>query len=114
MFILSCAGAIGIDSIPEALPAVTSIIVKVIQFVVPVLLIIFGMLDLGKAVTAQKEDEIKKGQQTFMKRAIAAALVFFVVSIVTLIVNVLANATGEDNNSMTECLDCFIQNNGSC
>ena len=32
------------------------------KIVIPILLIIFGMLDLGKAVIASKDDEIKKQQ----------------------------------------------------
>ena len=42
--------------------------VLLLKIVIPILLIIFGMLDLGKAVVASKEDEIKKGQQMFVKR----------------------------------------------
>ena len=59
----------------------------VIKIGVPVLLIILGMLDLGKGVVASKEDEIKKGQQIFIKRLVAAILVFFVVTIVQLVMN---------------------------
>ena len=47
-------------------PYIISTIVTVIKIAVPILLIIFGMLDLGKAVVAAKEDEIDsyKGQGT--------------------------------------------------
>ena len=49
-------------------PYIISSIVTVIKIAVPILLIIFGMLDLGKAVVAAKEDEIKKGQQQAQKK----------------------------------------------
>ena len=75
-----------------------------IQVGVPLLLIFFGMLDLGKAVMAQKEDEIKKGQATFFKRLIAAILVFFVITIVKLVVSF---ASSNDGN-LANCLNCFI------
>ena len=85
-------------------PYVVSTIVTVIKIAVPVLLIIFGMLDLGKAVVAAKEDEIKKGQQTFVKRAIAAVIVFFVIQIVQIIMRFVS---GNDQN-IAGCFNCFI------
>jgi mannose/fructose/N-acetylgalactosamine-specific phosphotransferase system component IIC len=78
-----------------------------IQIGIPILLIIFGMLDLGKAVVAGKEDEIKKNQQLLVKRAISAVAVFFVVTLVTLVFGLFASSgtAGEDTyeDSWTEC-----------
>ena len=67
-------GNIGID-FSGTFPYLVSTAITIIKIAVPILLIIFGMLDLGKAVIASKEDEIKKGQQTFIKRAITAKCV---------------------------------------
>ena len=49
-----------------------------VQIVIPIGLIIYGTIDLGKAVIAGKEDEMKKAQQRFIRRLIAAALLFIV------------------------------------
>ena len=87
------------------LPYIVSTIITIVQIVVPVLLIIFGMLDLGKAVIAAKEDEIKKGQQTFIKRLIAGAIVFFVILIVQTIVRFVSNGSA----SVMQCFNCFIR-----
>jgi len=94
-------------------PYIVSTIVTLIKIAVPILLIIFGMLDLGKAVVAAKEDEIKKGQQTFIKRAIAAVIVFFVIQIVQIVVRFVS---GNDQN-IAGCFNCFINGTsgtGSC
>ncbi len=91
------------------LPYVVSMIVLIIKIVVPILLIIFGMLDLAKAVMAQKEDEIKKGQQTFIKRLIAAVIVFFVITIVQMIISFVSN----DNDSIASCFKCFVNGDAS-
>ena len=91
-------------------PHVISTIVTIIKIGIPILLIIFGMLDLGKAVVASKEDEIKKGQQTFFKRVIAAILVFFVVAIVQLLIKFINDP---DSSTITSCMDCFLNNNCS-
>ena len=96
---------------PGTLPYVVHLIITVIKIFVPILLIIFGMLDLGKAVVASKEDEIKKGQQMFLKRAISAIIVFFVVQIVQILVRFIAN--DGNNPGLVECFNCFI-NNSTC
>lgn len=88
-------------------------IITVIKIAVPIILVVMGMLDLFKGITAQKEDEMKKGQGTFVKRLIAAALIFFVVSIVQLLVSLVA-----DDEGIMSCANCFIngadKNTGSC
>ena len=92
-------------NIPQQIAHIIAIAVTFIQIGVPILLIIWGMLDLGKAVMAQKEDEIKKGQQTFIKRLIAAAIVFFVVVIVKLVVGLVA---GDGSSGITACIDAIL------
>ena len=52
-------GSLGL-SFSGMLPNIVHIIITVIWIVVPILLVVFGLLDLAKAVMAQKEDEIKK------------------------------------------------------
>ncbi len=104
-------GSAGIE-FTGMIPNAVSLIVKIIWVVVPVLLVIFGLLDLAKAVVAQKEDEIKKGQQTLIKRIVAAVIVFFVIFIVQTIIRFVS---GEDDTVMS-CFNCFVNgevgNNG--
>lgn len=96
-------GDIGV-SFSGMFPYIISVLVLIIKIAVPIILIIFGMLDLAKAIMAQKEDEIKKGQQTFIKRCIAAVIVFFVVMVVQMVVSFVSN----DNDDISSCLKCFI------
>lgn len=117
MFILD----VGCAAVPnltmnEMIPQITSTLVTVIKIAVPILLIFFGMLDLGKAVMAQKEDEIKKGQQVFIKRLIAAAIVFFVVFIVQIVVGLLAPSknANDANANIWNCVKCFIDGPSHC
>ena len=91
------------------LPYVVSMAITIIKIVVPILLIIFGMMDLAKAVMAQKEDEIKKGQQTFIKIIIAAVIVFFVITIVQMIISFVSN----DNDDIGSCFKCFVNGDAS-
>jgi hypothetical protein len=95
--------------IDKQLVDIVHTIIIIIQVVVPILLVIFGMIDLVKGVMAQKEDEIKKGQQTFTKRLIAAVVVFFVIAIVKLVMSIVA----KDDDGIIACADCFLSGSGS-
>ena len=105
---VSC-GPVG--NIPAKVPEVFSLLILLLQIGVPILLVIYGMIDLSKGVMAQKEDEIKKGQQVFIKRIIAGALVFFIVALVKLLVGVVG---GDSSNKtgIVSCINCFL--NGEC
>lgn len=100
-------GNIGDLSFSGTFPYLVSYAVLIIKIAIPIILIIFGMLDLGKAVMASKEDEIKKGQQTFIKRLVAAVLVFFVIQIVQIVIKFVSS----NDTSISNCFNCFI--NGS-
>jgi len=83
----------------------TSGAVFAIQVFVPIALIIMGMVDMGKAVMQQKEDDIKKAQQVFVTRLSAAAITFLVITVVKLVVGIVA---GNNQSSLWECIDIFI------
>ncbi len=60
------------------------------------------MLDLGKAVTSNKEDEIKKATASLMRRAIAAVVIFFIPTLVGVIMNLVDNG-----NKYKPCAKCI-------
>lgn len=106
-FALTCSGLENVE-IDESIPDLVSLIIKIIWVAVPILLVVFGSIDLVKGLIAQKEDEIKKGQQTFIKRLIAGILVFFVIAVVKLVVSAVAH----DDNIMT-CACYFFEGSSS-
>ena len=60
-----------------------------LQWLIPLGLVLFGMFDLGKAVIAGKEDEMKKAQGTLIKRVIYAIAIFLIITIVTFVVGLV-------------------------
>lgn len=82
-------------------------IIVVIKIIVPIIVVVVGMIDLIKAVIAQKEDEIKKNQKIFFKRLISAALIFFVIQIVQLVIS-FAAGDDADNPGIMDCASCFL------
>ena len=96
------------SSIPEQILNITHLIYKAIQIGVPIILIIVGMFDMGKAITQQKEDEIKKAQSLLVKKAIAAALVFLMFSLVQLVVSVVSPDTTAAGSESWACVKTIL------
>ena len=70
-------------------------IFKWIKYILPVIVIVFGIVDFIKAIADEKDDEMKKAQSRFIKRLIAAALAFIIPFIITFILEKM----GFDANS---------------
>ncbi len=68
-------------------------IITVIRWGVPVVIVILAMIDLGKAVTSQKEDEIKKATSGLVKRLIFGVVFFLVPSIVGFVLGLVAGSS---------------------
>ena len=102
------AGDCGALDIPEGVVGIIRTIVFVIQVVVPILLIIWGMLDFAKSVIGGDEDKIKAGQKLFIKRIIAAIIVFLVITITQLVVVTVGNVGGNDANSAWRCAKSLL------
>ena len=66
-------------------------ILFIFKIVIPLLIIIFGMIDLGKAVISSDEKEIKNATTSIMRRLIAAIVIFFVPTIVDAIFNMVGD-----------------------
>lgn len=81
-------------------------IFPLIQIGIPIILIIMGSLDLGKAVLSNDEKEIKGATGKLIKRAIAAVAVFFVVTLVTLLMGMFGTtgvSTGTADRNWSTC-----------
>jgi len=97
----------GLDAVVRLLKTVLTII----QWGVPVLLIIMGSIDLGKAVLASDDKEIKGATSKLVKRAIAAVAVFFIPMIVNMIIGMVADSDTDGsagtNDAKTNFAACW-------
>ena len=68
-------------------------------------MIILGIFDLGKAVIVSDEKEVKAAQSRLIKRFIYAAATFFIVTLVTVLMNIVSTSdSGEsDPTSWKSC-----------
>ena len=70
-----------LDSCDTLMPLIRLLkngLIPLIQLGIPIILILLGMLDLGKAVMASKEDEIKNAQKMLIKRIIYGVVILIV------------------------------------
>ena len=88
MFILANPACNGLDN----LVVIVKFVLKIVQWVVPIILIVLGTIDLVKAVIAGKDEDIKKHQQTLIKRVIAAVIVLLIPLIVSVIMGWIGNS----------------------
>lgn len=86
-------------------------IINVIWIGIPIILIILGSIDLGKAVVSSKEDEVKKAKKTFINRLLYAVAVFCVVWLVTFIFDQVAKL-GLDDADTASWKNCWQQIRG--
>lgn len=107
-----CKSVLG-AGIPSQLANMIHYVYLGVQVVIPILLIIFGMIELGKAISAQKEDEIKKAQSSFLKKLVLAVLVFLVFTIVQFVFDFASDA-GSDNDNVWKCICELIKGEGNC
>ena len=78
-------------------------ILSIIQWGIPILLIVMGSIDLGKAVMASDDKEIKGATSKLIKRAIAAVAVFFI----PMLVNILVGMVGDSGAKQGDFVTCW-------
>ena len=67
-----------------------------IQIAAPIMLIIFGVLDFGKAIASSDADAMKKAQSTFVKRVLIVAAIILLPFIMDLMFSLLDGIMGND------------------
>lgn len=72
-------------------------IMGLIRIAVPIILIVFGMIDFFRATFSDNEDNMKKDRERFIKRIIAAIIVFIVPMFVHLVLTIANNVWGYIN-----------------
>ncbi len=85
------------------------LIIRVIQFVVPFALIIWGSLDFFKAVIAGDDKEMKNKRKPFVHRVISALIILLLPSLVNVI---MRNIAKNSYNRFAECWNNADPKNG--
>ena len=71
-------------------------IMPIIWIGIPIILILMGTIDLGKAVISSDDKEIKASTGRLVKRIVYAVIIFFMVTIVQLVMSIITKSGDED------------------
>ena len=77
------------------------------KIIIPLLIIILGMIDLGKAVVAQRDDEIKKATSSIIKRVVIGIVIFFIPTLIYMFFGLVG--VNNDDNSVDKCYKCLLK-----
>lgn len=90
----------------DAIPIMKFIgeIVTIIKILIPVLILVFGIIDLGKAVISSQEKEVGKAAGQLLKRFLAGVIIFFIPTFLDIGMGLVDETTGLDYKVCTECV----------
>ena len=80
---------------------------------VPLLIIVFGMIDYFNAVTSSDENALSKATESLIKRLVSGIVIFFIPTLLWGILNLLDITDGIhdlDNTEFGACTRCLLKN----
>lgn len=104
---MSCPNSENYGECPEELRPIIWFIKKLVfntlQILVPILLIIMGTIDLVKAMISMDDKGNKEAISKFIRRVLSALLVFFIVTIVSVVMGMFAKTDIGDKSDWKAC-----------
>ena len=89
-------------------------IVLVLKIVIPSILIVLGIIALGKAVIAADDKEIKTAVNSIIKKFIAAVCIFFIPNLISAMFSIV-NGYKSVENDVNVCVKCITSpTNSTC
>ena len=84
-------------------------ILLVFKIAIPLVIIILGALDFGKAVVASKDEEIKSSAKRLLWRCVAGIVIFFVPSLVLWLFQTVGGFNeAAGNTNFDDCKKCIL------
>ena len=86
----------------------------IFKIAIPLILIILGMFDLGKAVISQKEDQVSESAKKFAIRIVSAVVIYFIPTIIGFVLTLVKSF--QDNPDLKKdydiCKTCLVSPRG--
>lgn len=80
-------------------------LIMVVKILVPLLLIILGVVDFGKAAMASDADAVSKASSTLIRRVITGIVIFFIPTLVYFVFGVIVN----EETGYADCGTCIFE-----
>lgn len=111
LFQIADVGGATIDDACGGLTPIVKIIKNgvfpIVQIGIPILLIVFGTIDLGKAVISSDDKEVKQAQSRLIKRCIYAVAIFFITTLVSILMSLVATGADSDETNTSSWAQCW-------
>ena len=88
---------------------IVGVVLYIFKIAIPIVIIALGMFDFGKAVVAEKEDEIKKQTKRLIYRIVAGIVIFFIPTIVNLIFTTAVPEYESESSDFSVCSNCILK-----
>ena len=84
-------------------------VLLIFKIIIPLIIVALGAFDLGKAVTAGKDDEIKKSAKSLGMRVLAGILIFLAPSIILWVFGLISGfSDAKDAIDFPTCETCLL------
>lgn len=97
--------------IPKGVPKFTNLLYKLVKVIVPIILVVMGTSDFLRAVSANDEKSMDETPKRFARRIGAAVLIYFVMTMVQLVIKVIDT---DNKSSVLSCAKCFVSSENKC
>ena len=92
------------DGVQKALKFI-GVLLLVAKILVPIILIVFGVMDFSKAMVASDADAISKATKSLLFRFLAGVIIF----ILPTIVNFVFSTIGKNKTNFNQCRACVFE-----
>ncbi len=89
-------------------------LVLIFKIAIPVVIIVMGMMDFGKAVISEKDEDIKKQAIKLGRRALAGVVIFFIPVFIKWLFYTSGLVSGASGKNSV-CVECVLDvSNSTC
>lgn len=96
VYAADCNGVFGDPKDSNSIANLIVMFLNIFRIAAPVLVIVFGSVDLFMAMVSSSEDKMKKAQNKFMQRLMLGVCLFFVPTVLELVLDVASKQLGYD------------------
>ena len=93
--------------IPKPFPQLTTVAYTLLITATPLVLIVFSIITLVKAIMSGNIEDVTKAKGKLLKKVIIAVIIFLVAGLVQYVLN-RVTTNDDDKNSMATCMKCFL------
>ena len=97
------------EGIPQPLVQLTRMVYSFLVIITPIILIVFSVITMIRALKEQNADEVVKAKANLIKKFIAAAIILLI-GVITRFTILRVTNNSADESTVLSCMKCFLYN----